>query len=120
MGPPLVGVGQRVGPLQKKAPFYCESTPTRTHPGPSAGNSSTHRSIRPSPLAFSFASVRARTQDHRDILKWGALSLPTELGDMVRVFPNLTSNFKFESENIAVNCVRVVLHLWSLLAHMRD
>ena len=32
----------------------CESTPTRTHPGPSAGDHSTHRSIRPSPLAFFF------------------------------------------------------------------
>ena len=30
-------------------------------------------------MPFSFASVRARTQDQRDILKWGALSLPTEL-----------------------------------------
>ena len=28
------------------------------------------------PMPFSFASVRARTQDQRDILKWGALSLP--------------------------------------------
>ena len=28
-------------------------------------------------MPFSFASVRARTQDQRDILKWGALSLPT-------------------------------------------
>ena len=36
-------------------------------------------------MPFSFASVRARTQDQRDILKWGALSLPTEL--VVRVLP---------------------------------
>ena len=41
------------------------------------------------PLPFSFASVRARTQDQRDILKWGALSLPTELVAqlVVRVLP---------------------------------
>ena len=40
------------------------------------------------PMPFSFASVRARTQDQRDILKWGALSLPTELAQLVvRVLP---------------------------------
>ena len=29
-------------------------------------------------MPFSFASVRARTQDQRDILKWGALSVGSE------------------------------------------
>ena len=38
-------------------------------------------------MPFSFASVRARTQDQRDILKWGALSLPTELLFFVRAPP---------------------------------
>ena len=41
------------------------------------------------PMPFSFASVRARTQDQRNILKWGALSLPTKLLAqlVVRVLP---------------------------------
>ena len=34
-------------------------------------------------MPFSFVSVRARTQDQRDILKWGALSLPGERDPMV-------------------------------------
>ena len=58
----------------------CKSpTPGPTHTKSHPHVVSTHKSIRASPLPFSFASVRARTQDHRDILKWGALSLPTEL-----------------------------------------
>ena len=46
-------------------------------------------SYRACPMPFSFASVRARTQDQRDILKWGALSLPTGLVAqlVVRVLP---------------------------------
>ena len=41
------------------------------------------------PMPFSFTSVRARTQDQMDILKRGALSLPTELLTqlVVRVLP---------------------------------
>ena len=77
------------GSHNKKAPFYCESTtPGPTHTGSHPHVVSTHRNIMASPLPFSFASVRARTQNHRDILKWGALSLPTELAQLVvRVLP---------------------------------
>ena len=75
MGPPLVGVGPWWGPLQKKAPFFFARAPPLAHSDEGWSHS---QAIGACPLPFSFASVRARTQDLRDILKWGALSLPTE------------------------------------------
>ena len=71
---PGVG-GTRGGALTiKKAPFYCESpTPGPAHTGSHPHVvSSTHRSIMASPLPFSFASMRAQTQDHRDIIEMGS------------------------------------------------
>ena len=75
--------------LVVRVPFYCESTtPGPTHTLSHPHVVSTHGNIMASPLPFYFASIRARTQDHRDILKWGALSLPTELTQLVvRVLP---------------------------------
>ena len=73
------------GPYKKKAPFFVRAPP----PGPLRRGVVPLTGYRACPMPFSFASVRARTQDQRDILKWGALSLPTELLAqlVVRVLP---------------------------------
>ena len=73
--------------LTIKRRLFCKG-PT-PWPTPTRGGPTHSQAIGACPLPFSFASVRARTQDHRDILKWGALSLPTGLVAqfVVRVLP---------------------------------
>ena len=59
MGPPLVGVGQGVGPLQKKAPFFVRAPP----PGPLRRGVVPLISYPPSSRGF-FSPPWARTWDH--------------------------------------------------------
>ena len=63
------------GPYKKGA--FCKG-PT-PWPTPTRGGRAHSQAIGACLMPFSFASVRARIQDQRDILKWGALSLPTGL-----------------------------------------
>ena len=64
------------GPYKKRRLFCKGPTPW---PTPTRGGPTHSQAIGACPLPFSFASMRGQTQDQRDILKWGALSLPTGL-----------------------------------------
>ena len=79
------------GTLTKQCAFFCKG-PT---PGPLRRGVVPPQAIGACSMPFSFASVRARTQDQRDILKWRALSLPTGLVAqlVVRVLPILICPF---------------------------
>ena len=64
------------GALTKKGAFFCKGPFPLAHSDEGWSHS---QAIGACPMPFSFVSVRARTQDQREILKWGALSLLTEL-----------------------------------------
>ena len=94
-GPPKVrigGVSGRGRGLTIKSAFYCES-PT---PGPTHLWSPLTGIVMASPLPFSFASVRARTQDHRDIIETGS-TLTTNCSNLLEPmisFPQVPSSLE--------------------------
>ena len=75
------------GPYNKRRLFFLLGPHPLAHSDEGWSHS---QAIGACPLPFSFASVRARTQDQRDILKWGALSLPTGL--LAQLVVETTSN----------------------------